>query len=391
MLIAYTALYLAFTATAARAIIYLWRDKGLWYAICLLGLYLLSLLLEPVVIPRKPVSLHVFNALQAGIGLMLLLGVSRMDFFSLLFIPPCALSMMNLPFKIALYWIGVIGLAMEVALLAHFPFQEGISYAIIYPTAIFLFTGLIYLALEAEKAQDRSEALLEELKTANRKLQEYAEQVEELVTVKERNRLARELHDSVTQIIFGLTLSAQAARILLVRDPSRVAAQLDHMQELAQKALAEMRSLIQQMHQSPTTNDGLANRLHRLVEERRSTDGLEVELKVDGDQHLPSNVEEGLYRITQEALNNIVKHAQTSQAVISVQVGSNSRLVLCIEDHGVGFDPARTQPMPGHLGLTSISERVQALGGSLLIDSQPGRGTRLTVELSLDQEMAHGS
>ena len=389
MLIAYTALYLAFAAAAVRALIWLWDDKGLWFAACMFGLYLVSLLIEPALIARKPFYLHVCNVLQTGIGLILLLGVSRMDYFALLLIPPCAQSVLHFPLKTALYWIGSICLLMEIALLVHFPLIEGISYALIYPAAIFLFTGLIYLALQAERAQNRSEALLADLQAANRKLQEYAEQVEELAAVKERNRLARELHDSVTQIIFGLTLSAQAARILLVRDPSCVAAQLDHMQDLAQKALAEMRSLIQEMHQNPPHNSGLVDRLRSLAEERKSADGLAVDLKIDGGQRFPVGVEDGLYRIAQEALNNIVKHAGTNQAMMRLQIEEGKRLIFCIEDHGVGFDPAHTQPMPGHLGLTGISERVQALGGNLLIDSQPGRGTRLTVELALDQEVAH--
>lgn len=389
MLIAYAAFYLAFAATAARALISLWTDKGLSFTVWMLGLYLVSLLIEPALIARRPIYLHVCNVLQTGIGLMLLLGVSRLDYFALLFIPPCGQSMLYFPFKTALYWIGSICLLMETALLVHFPLNEGISYAIIYPTAIFLFTGLIYLALEAEKAQNRSEALLGDLQVANRRLQEYAVQVEELAAVKERNRLARELHDSVTQIIFGLTLSAQAARILLVRDPSRVGAQLDHMQDLAQKALAEMRSLIQEMHQNNPANSSLADRLHQLAEEHRSADGLQVEFKIDEAYRFPANVEDGLYRIAQEALNNVAKHARTNQATICIQVEEGRRFILCIEDHGVGFDPAHMQPMPGHLGLTGISERVQALGGSLYIDSQPGKGTCLRVELALDQEVAH--
>lgn len=383
MLIAYTALYLAFAATAARAVFTLWNDKGLWFTVWMLSLYLVSLLIEPALIARRLAYLHICNGLQTCIGLLLLLGVSRMDFFALLFIPPCAQSVLHFPIKTAVKWIGAIGILMEAALLVHFPLQESISYAIIYPAAIFLFTGLIYLALEAEKAQNRSEILLVDLQVANRRLQEYAVQVEELAAVKERNRLARELHDSVTQIIFGLTLSAQAARIMLVRDPARVASQLDHIQDLAQKALAEMRSLIQEMHQNPSQNTGLVDRLHNLAEERKSADGLTVDLKIEGERRLPANVADGLYRIAQEALNNVVKHARTDQAVISLRPVDSNRFIFCIEDHGVGFDPAKTQPMPGHLGLTSVSERVQALGGNLSIDSQPGRGTRLTVELVL--------
>jgi signal transduction histidine kinase len=264
-----------------------------------------------------------------------------------------------------------------------------VGYAIIYPTAIFLFTGLCYLAMEAEEAQNRSEALLADLQAANHKLEAYAAQVEELAASNERNRLARELHDSVTQVIFGLTLAAQAARILLDRDPSRVAAQLDHIQGLAQNALAEMRALIQHLHPISGSGDGLAAGLRRQAAERQSADGLAVELNILGERRLPVKIEAELLRITQEALSNIVKHAHTSHAAITLNLEDAGRVSLCIEDHGVGFDPAETRALPGHLGLTSMAERVQALGGDLLIDSKPGGGTRLLVALALEQEVNH--
>ena len=389
ILIAYTAFYLTYAAASARAILTLWNDPGFGILIGLLAVYLASMLAEPFLIHRSLSWLHVFNALQAGIALFLLLFVGRLDYFSLLFIPVCAQSVLNLPLKKALVWIGAICLAMEIALLARFPLDESAGYVIIYPTAIFLFTGLCYLALEAEKAQNRSEALLADLQIANRKLQDYAAQVEALAAANERNRLARELHDSVTQIIFGLTLSAQAARILLDRDPGRVAGQLDHIQGLAQNALAEMRSLIQQLHPNPASGDDLVTRLRRLAVERQSADGLVVEITIQGERPLPANITNELFRIVQEALNNIVKHAHTDHAVISLELDQGNRVALSIEDHGIGFDPHKINAMPGHLGLTSISERVQALGGQLRVNSQPGKGTRLEVKFPLEQETEH--
>lgn len=389
LLIAYVAFYLAFAATAARALFNLWNDKGLWFTAAMLIVYLVLLIIEPALIIRKLPYLHVLNALQTTIGLILLLGVSKLDYFALLFIPPCAQSILNFPRKTALNWIGAICLSMEIALLVHFPINESVGYLIIYPAAIFLFAGLTYLARESVEAQDRSEALLAELQAANQKLQAYAAQVEELAIAAERNRLARELHDSVTQIIFGLTLAAQAARILLDRDPPRVAAQLDHIQALAQNALTEMRALIQELHPNSGPDESLILRLRRMAAERQSVDGLTVDLNLSGDRRLPAEIEEELLRVTQEALNNIVKHAHTSQAAVTLNMEDAGRVTLCIEDQGVGFDLTQTRSMPGHLGLTSMSERMQALGGNLLIVSQPGRGTRLQVELDLKQEHAH--
>jgi len=260
---------------------------------------------------------------------------------------------------------------------------------IIYLAGIFLVTGFCYLALQAGEAQNRSEALLADLQVANRKLQVYAAQVQELAAAAERNRLARELHDSVTQIVFSLTLSAQSARILLDRDPPRAAAQLDHLQELAQRALVEMRGLIQQLHPRSIAEEGLAAGLHRLATERQSGDGLNVELQVHGERRLPANIEEGLFRIAQEALNNIVKHAHTDRAVITLDLEDGNRVLMDIVDYGAGFDPTQVQSSPGHLGLTSMAERIQALGGTLIVDSKPGKGTRIRVELVVVQEVDH--
>lgn len=389
VVISYAAFYLAFAAAAARAIFSLQNSPDIWFMVGMLAFYLLLLLVEPALISRNLAYLHVINALQTGISLVLLLFVDEFDFFSLLFIPPCAQSIMNFPRKTAFGWIGAICLVMVVALFQHFPLAESIGFVIIYPTAIFLFTGFCYLALQAEEAQNRSEALLADLQQANRKLQAYAAQVKELATAGERNRLARELHDSVTQIIFGLTLSAQSARILLDRDPARVAAQLDHLQVLAQNALAEMRALILQMHPRSIAEEGLTAGLRRLVTERQSNDGLKVELQIHGERRLPANIEEELFRIAQEALNNIVKHAHTDCAVITLNLEDGNRVLMGFEDAGAGFDLARAGSLPGHLGLTSMAERVQSLGGTLVVDSSPGKGTRIRVELILVQEENH--
>lgn len=389
LLIAYVALYFIFAAAAARGILELGRDPGFGIMLGLLAFYLLLLLVEPKLISRSILYLHIINGLQTAIALVLLVWVGSLDYFALLFIPPCTQSILNFPRKTALVWIIAITLLMEAALLVSFPVAESVGYAIIYPTANFLFTALSYLAKESGEARDRSEMLLADLQVANRKLQDYAAQVEELAAVKERNRLARELHDSVTQIIFGLTLSAQAARILIDRSPARAVVELDHLQALAQNALAEMRSLIQEMRPAAGSEVGLVPALQRLAVEHKANDGLLVELQVRGACRLPEKVETELLRVVREALINIVKHARVEKAVITLNLENEKKVFLGIEDAGVGFDPARVKSLPGHLGLVSMQERVQALGGTLAIESQPGKGTRLSVEISLEQEVEH--
>lgn len=386
--IAYVALYLAFAAAAARSIIELRSEPDFALMVGLLGVYLLVLVAEPYLTARDVRFLHGVNALQTAVALVLVIEVGELDFFSLLFIPPCTQSILNFPRRTALIWIGAINLLMILALLVSFPLSESIGYVIIYPTAIFLFTALSYLAKQAGEAQARSEALLADLQVANRKLRDYAAQVEELAAASERNRLARELHDSVTQIIFGLTLSAQAARILIDRNPTRAAAELDHLQVLAQSALAEMRALIQELHPH-SAQEGLGPALRRLAEKQLAENGLAVDLRLKGERRLPAHIEAELFRIVQEALNNIVKHAGVDRAVVALDMEDAARVSLRIDDDGVGFDTAQARSLPGHLGLASMQERVEALGGRLVIDSKPGKGTHLGAEIALEQEVQH--
>jgi signal transduction histidine kinase len=388
-LLSYAAFYLFFAAVAARAIVSLQKEADYWFMVGMLAFYLLLLMISPWLLFHRKAYLYVVTILQTGIGLVLLLTVGRFDSFSILFIPLCGQIIQISPLKTAFAWIGAIILLNLAALLIIFPFPESISYLFVYPAAMFAVTAFCLVAMRAEEAQSRSEALLVDLQEANRKLQAYAAQVQELAAAGERNRLARELHDSVTQIIFGLTLSAQAARILIDRNPARAAAELDHIQVLAQNALAEMRGLIQQLHPRSIAEEGLAAALRRLAAERQANDNLTVNLQVSGERRLPVNIEEELYRIAQEALNNIVKHARTDQAAITLSLEDGNLVCMGIEDAGVGFDPAKARSLPGHLGLTSMIERIQSLGGTLTIDSQPGKGTRLRVELALAQEVEH--
>ena len=226
---------------------------------------------------------------------------------------------------------------------------------------------------------------LDELQEAHRQLQEYAAQAGELATVQERNRLARELHDSVTQTIFSMTLTTEAAHILLQRDPSQVTPQLNRLQELAQGALSEMRSLIQQLRLRPVEEGRLVSALQQHLTTLEGTEGIKVDFHVEGEGQLPTDQEEGLFRIAQEALNNVTKHAKTDRVAVTLRM-LNEGALLSVEDHGVGFDPAR-QPASGEgFGLTSMRERVEILGGTLEVRSSPGDGTTILVKLSQTKE-----
>jgi len=245
--------------------------------------------------------------------------------------------------------------------------------------------------LRVRSIEARSRELEKQVKQRTAELQEAIEQrlqVEEALrqsemekaVAAERSRLARELHDAVTQTLFSMTLNAQAARTLLERDPERVEPQLARLQKLAQGALAEMRSLIFQLRPATTEQVGLVPALRKHLAELKSREGLEVELHVEGEEPLPREQERGLFRIAQEALNNVVKHAQTDRAEVTLTMKDGGTSLL-IEDHGVGFDPSAFEPGKETMGLISMRERAELMEGIFEVESCPGEGTRIRVEI----------
>lgn len=195
----------------------------------------------------------------------------------------------------------------------------------------------------------------------------------------ERNRLARELHDSVTQQLFSMTLTAQAARAQLSKNPQRAAAQLERLQETATAALAEMRALIFQLRPPALRDHGLVAALQQHAQAMARREGIGITLNVVGDDRLARGIEQPLYRIVQEALNNVFKHANAQNVAITLEFGSE-RVRLQITDDGHGFDPAATLSGDGRqLGVLSMRERAAEIGGTMEIRSSIGGGTEVTV------------
>ena len=217
----------------------------------------------------------------------------------------------------------------------------------------------------------------------------------ELAALEERQRLARELHDSVTQSLFTITLMAEAAQAMAGRDPGRVAPYLERLKSTAGTALEEMRALLAQLRPSVVGTSGLGPALRRHAETVRAQVGLPVSVVITATlDPLPGPVEEALFRIAQEALHNIVKHAAARQARVTLARQDSSpvcrppRLILTVEDDGCGFTPPAfgSADAGRGLGLTSMRERAVALGGELSVESVPGQGSRVTAAVPLMSE-----
>lgn len=203
---------------------------------------------------------------------------------------------------------------------------------------------------------------------------------QERAALEERRRLARELHDSVSQQLYGVALGVQSARHFIETDPPYATEALDYALSLARTCQADMRALLFVLHPKELESAGLVKVLTRHAMAIGSRHNLAVELDLCIEPDLPFDGKEALYRIAQEALHNIVKHAQAAHVTLNLsQVGAT--LVLRIEDDGVGFDA--TAAFPGHLGLQSMRERAQRLGGTLEIKSLPALGTSILVSLPM--------
>jgi signal transduction histidine kinase len=206
----------------------------------------------------------------------------------------------------------------------------------------------------------------------------------ELSILSERNRLALELHDVVSQKLFSVMLTAEAAATQIDRDLVAARAQIERLRELAREALDELRSLILGLRPAELERDGLDGALRKEVELLRRMHGTDIELQVDADARIePGERELAVLRIAHEALHNAVRHARAEHVTVRVG-GANGALVVEVTDDGIGFDPDSADLRSRHLGLTSMEERARELSGRLRIRSAPGAGTTVRIELGPD-------
>ncbi len=215
------------------------------------------------------------------------------------------------------------------------------------------------------------------------------QQIKQTAVTEERGRLARELHDSVTQALYGVTLLAETGfRSANAGDLETTRHYLSRLGETAQQALREMRLMIHELRPVALEREGLVGALQRRLDTVEKRTGIQARLLVHGQAgghlRLPTQVEEELYRIAQEALNNSLKHAHATAVTIRIR-NQDDQTEIEIEDNGVGFDPESVSDRGG-IGLASIQERAEKLGGMLSIQSEPNQGARITVAVSEERK-----
>jgi len=229
--------------------------------------------------------------------------------------------------------------------------------------------------------------LLRDITQRQRIESELRAQAQQAAVAAERSRLARDLHDAVTQTLFSVSVIADVLPRIWERDPEEGRRRLKELRQLSRGALAEMRTLLLELRPSALMEANLSDLLRQLAASVNSRSGVEVDVHIEGETELSPEVKVSLYRIAQEALNNVAKHSNASHAWVALTTrpadngahGTQVRLV--ISDNGCGFDTTISKPT--HIGLDIMRERAAAIGAQLDIRSAVGAGTTVQVEAVL--------
>lgn len=377
LLITYIATYLLAVGTIIRYLVR-FRDYRFWTITILVGGYLVLLIAEPFLIRRNRPLTYIYLLVQIAIIYTLTLITPEVDYFAMLFYPLVVQVMHNFPQRTGFLMTGLITAIMSIFMLLSLGPAVGLPLMLIYGVTYFAFAAFIAIVREAEAARAESQEKQAELQSAYRKLQSYTTQVEELAVLKERNRLARNLHDSVTQSIYSLTLLAEAGqRMIKSGDLQQAEENQSRLGEIAQQALQEMRLLVYELRPQVLNSEGLIGALEQRLEAVERRAGIDARLIVNVEIDLPGYLEEELFRISIEALNNALKHTKASEVTICISADEHY-LTLEVKDNGQGFDQELAH-VKGGMGLNSIGERVDNIGGKLTIQSELGAGTTVRV------------
>jgi signal transduction histidine kinase len=214
------------------------------------------------------------------------------------------------------------------------------------------------------------------------KLQNLMQTHQELAVLEERNRLARDLHDGVKQQVFATAMQLGTARALVEEDITAAKKHLDEAENLAKKTQADLTNIIRELQPEPLEKRGLVNALRELVDDWSRMNKIAVSCSIPDKSSLPKKVEQVLFRVAQEAFSNIARHSQATEVEINFTY-SGEEASLTIVDNGIGFDQSIVEDH--NLGLRSMYERLEAVGGMFQVDSSPGQGTRLTVRCLIHQ------
>jgi len=288
---------------------------------------------------------------------------------SMILLPLAGQSALLLPLRAMVPICALIYVTLVTPLLLRSRWVDAIAIALVYGV------GIVFVVAFTRMAASERDARLA-LAEANQRLREHAAQIEELATTKERNRLAREIHDSLGHYLTVVNVQIEAARAILTRDHARALNHLSQAQTLTQEGLAEVRRSVAALRASPTASLPLADALAKLIEQWNTAEA-HVALVVTGAiRPLTPQADLTLYRAAQEALTNVGKHARATRVNLTLDYSDRQTVSLKVEDDGCGSADSQ-----GGFGLLGVRERAQLLGGTMRVSTATGQGFTLEVEL----------
>lgn len=376
LIISYLATYLLAISSIVRTLVH-FRTGNIFSISIIVSIYLILLFSEPFIIRQKRQLTYIYLIIQVILISSLSLLTPTVDFWAMLFCPLVVQVMINFPQNNGYIFTGIFSLITSVRLLMGLGQEVGLPLIFVYTVIYFLLATFISIICEAEAAREDSQKKQAELIQTQEALRQS--ELERAIT-EERSRLARELHDSVTQSLHSSTLLAEAGQRLAGEgDIERARGYLVRLGEISQQALKEMRLLVYELRPLGLTGIGLVGALQQRLDavERRS--GVEVELNIDEGLELSESVEDALFWIAVEALNNSLKHANPDNVTVTLKMVEDRQfpcIELAIKDDGIGFDLDSLDD-EGGLGLISMKERIEKLEGELTILSAPGEGTEV--------------
>ncbi|MBN2500097.1 MAG: sensor histidine kinase [Anaerolineales bacterium] len=325
----------------------------------------------------------VFLGLETIIITLLIVFGDATAIFAVLFFITSAQAMMALPGYSGLYWIAVLFLIAVTGFVIDEGFISGIGSSLIYATGYIFFGIFGQATIQADEERNRSQALLEELQEAHRQLQDYVLRVEELAVAEERNRLAREMHDSLGHRLTVASVQLEGAQYLIPEDPQRAAQKVEVVRGQVQEALGELRQTVAQLREPLEASLSITQALQRLIASFEAASDLTVNVILAEDiPPLPDSHRLALYRSAQEALTNVQRHAKADNVWLQLTF-QDGAVSLLVSDDGVGLPEGAEQ---AGFGLRGMRERMGLVGGTLLLEPRPGGGTQLRVEVPLPVE-----
>lgn len=312
---------------------------------------------------------NLYFGIQAFIlTLVLLLGSSSTDALNFLFVLLAIHTAHVLPGKNTAIWITIYYMIVSVVVLS-IRGTDGI-YAVLFYGITYILCGFFGAVLQqAEKSRDQNQLLVDELQSTQQKLRELA-------VVEERNRLARDLHDSVKQQVFAISMQLSAA-LTSLSETDRAYSSVTEAERLAQQAGAELTTLINALRPPGLESKTLATAVREHVEEWSHQNKISIETNIDSSISLNQQSEQALFRVLQEALANVARHSKADEVTVELSSDENT-VTLSIADNGVGFD---SKQIAKGIGLDSMQERLIAVNGKVEIVSERSKGTRVIAKV----------